>query len=58
MLRDHCSESDALTFLTTQPTNQHHLADDIIINNGHVDEFTKNLQTLHEQYLRLAQSTR
>ena len=57
MLRDHCSESDALTFLATQPINQHHLADDIIINNGHLDEFTTNLQTLHEQYLRLAQST-
>jgi len=58
MKRDQCSHEEALSFLAIQPYQLIHrdIADDIIINNGTVVAFEKELATLHKKYLLKAQS--
>ena len=60
MQRDHCSEEQALAILNTQPDEQERkrLADDIIINDGVMEDFEKSIKKLHNHYLHLADHTR
>lgn len=53
MKRDNCSESEAVTLLAHQKTNNNHaaLADDIVVNTGSVEAFNKALYQLHQGYL-------
>ncbi len=54
--RDHCSENEALALLTHQESNNNRatLADDIVFNNGSIDELHQKLNQLHQQYLKEA----
>lgn len=54
-LRDHITVDEAKRIMNTQLERDHRLtlADDIIINDGSVDDLTEQVNTLHQQYLVL-----
>jgi len=54
--RDNCSVADAKKILGTQASRQTRLdaADDVIENNGDLDELRQSVAKLHAQYLALA----
>lgn len=56
MHRDNISHSEARVILGTQPdeASRRKLADDVIMNNGTVDELRENVQVLHNHYISLA----
>ncbi|KTC65660.1 dephospho-CoA kinase (plasmid) [Legionella adelaidensis] len=60
MKRDHCSKQEGLAILKTQAseTALKAIADDIVINNGGLQDLQKKIQHLHANYLRAAQIIR
>lgn len=55
MARDRCTESQALSIIATQPSDENYqrLANDIILNNGSMENLKKQVDQLHQQYLNL-----
>jgi len=53
--RDHCSESEAMAWLSHQEHNNNRaeLADDIMVNTGSLDELHSKLNALHQRYLAI-----
>lgn len=53
MQRDDSSREQALAILASQPDNEARraLADDVIVNNGSIDDLEKEIVRLHEHYL-------
>lgn len=51
--RDSCSQEDALAILNTQANTQTlvKLADDILLNNGPLEQLSNKVMRLHQQYL-------
>lgn len=51
--RDHCTEIEAQAILNSQPSikQRHQLADDIIYNNGALEDLERQVQKLHQLYL-------
>lgn len=56
MARDGVSEAQALASLRAQATREARLAlaDDVIVNEGRIDDLAGQVERLHEKYLRLA----
>lgn len=57
MARDNCSYQQAKAILSAQITRKDRLiaADDIIHNNGMIDELTNDIKKLHDKYSKIAQ---
>lgn len=55
LTRDKVSQEEALSLINKQllPKKRLLLADDVIHNNGSLEDLKKNVLTLHEKYLRL-----
>ncbi|MDF1795123.1 MAG: dephospho-CoA kinase [Coxiellaceae bacterium] len=56
--RDHVSSAQALQIINQQATNEHRLAiaDDVIHNNGTLEQLKQKVTELNQKYLSLAQS--
>lgn len=56
MARDHCDRHKALAILNTQADDQHlqSLADDLLVNNGSIQELSVEIKKLHTRYLHFA----
>lgn len=56
MERDDISESDAMSMLEAQATREERLkiADDVIENNGDLNDLRKKVDILHKQYLEMS----
>ncbi|RAP36251.1 dephospho-CoA kinase [Legionella quinlivanii] len=54
--RDHCDVAQAKKIIASQPSIEERkaIADDLLINDGNLDELTNNIKNLHEKYLQLA----
>ncbi|AHE67406.1 dephospho-CoA kinase [Legionella oakridgensis] len=51
--RDQCTRQEAQTILTTQAATEKHLqiADDVLINNGSLQQLKNQIETLHQRYI-------
>jgi dephospho-CoA kinase len=60
IIRDNATKKDALSILSTQSeeTELQKLANDILKNNGSLDEIKSSVRMLHEQYLKYAKGNR
>jgi len=56
MARDNCSKEHALAILATQADEKKHrlIADDVLINNGSIEQLQQQVKALHERYLQCA----
>lgn len=56
--RDNCAEEQALAIISVQPSIKERLkdADDILVNDGSLDELKESILELHKQYLHEALS--
>ncbi|WP_133140173.1 dephospho-CoA kinase [Legionella genomosp. 1] len=54
--RDHCDVAQAKKIIASQPSIEERkaIADDLLINDGNLDELINNIKNLHEKYLQLA----
>ena len=54
--RDHCSREQALSILSSQPSEAQRLkiVDDVLINDLDIDELKKSVKNLHQKYLEEA----
>ncbi|KTD51550.1 dephospho-CoA kinase [Legionella quinlivanii] len=54
--RDHCDVVQAKKIIASQPSieDRKAIADDLLINDGNLNELTNNIKNLHEKYLQLA----
>lgn len=57
MQRDQCTKQQAQAILAIQPTNaeRRQIADDVLLNQGSVQDLQREIDRLHEQYLLAAQ---
>lgn len=60
IIRDNGTQKDALSILSTQSeaSKLQNMADDILKNNGSLDELKSAVNMLHEQYLKYASENR
>lgn len=58
MERDNCTQEQAQAILAAQPDDNARMeyADDLIMNSEGIDSLKRQLERLHQQYLRLAQA--
>ncbi|KTC69297.1 dephospho-CoA kinase [Legionella birminghamensis] len=54
--RDNCDAVQARKIIASQPSidDRKTIADDLLVNNGDLEELTNNIKNLHDKYLQLA----